>query len=125
MLSECADRPDLAVLGHLAADVTVQLPALLEPGEQRHLALRLSPAGAPWHAHALYDISPLVEAYSGRLTFAPSPRVRANAGGVLGLIVHNRTTSETIRLRWGSRLGHVLRVAVEEEEEAGGQGSDR
>jgi hypothetical protein len=65
----------------------------------------------------------LAEVHRGRLAFAPSPRVRANAGGLLGLIVTNRTTRETIGLGWGTRLGHVLRV--EEEEDAAGQNSDR
>ncbi len=119
ILSECADTPDLAVLGHLASDVIVQVPALLQAGERRPLALRLAPP-APWHPHALCDISPLAASYRGRLRFAPL-RPRANAGGVLGLTAQNLTI-DTIRLEWGKNIGCVFRVEESGEPKSTGSG---
>ena len=97
------------------------IPAILGPGESRPLGLRLAPAGAPWNKHALVDIGPCQDANCGRLTITPSPRLRANAGSILALTVHNRT-DEVIRLEWGQVFGHVLRV---EEEEEGGSGGHK
>jgi hypothetical protein len=108
------------VLGHLASDVIVQVPALLQAGERRPLALRLAPP-APSHPHALCDISPLAANYRGRLRFAPL-RPRANAGGVLGLTVQNLTI-DTIRLEWGKNIGCVFRVEESGEPKSTGSGS--